>query len=135
MACDNSLTKNNPPNKPQRIRSNVHFDDISEKSPEQNWQHKDTKCKHSIFAQKHKPNNFAAWQIDSLKKLLAEIEKDFKGILSMILDMQSIYIKYLNKANKADKKRDEIHTCALGLEHELYISNKKREQTVSLLQQ
>ncbi len=45
----------------------------------------------------------------------------------MILDMQSIYTKYLDQANKADKKRDEIHTRALGLEQELHISNEEKE--------
>lgn len=40
--------------------------------------------------------NVTAWQIDSLERLLIEIEKDLKGILSMILDMQSIYTEYLN---------------------------------------
>ncbi len=53
----------------------------------------------------------------------------------MILDMQSIYTKYLDQANKADKENNEIYTCALGLEQELYISNEEREQAVSLLQQ
>ena len=41
----------------------------------------------------------------------------------------------MNKVNKADKKRDEIRTRALGLEQELHISNEEREQAVSLLQQ
>ncbi len=63
------------------------------------------------------------------------IEKDPKEVLSMILDMQSIYTKYLDKANKADKKRDEIYTRALGLEQELHISNKEREIAVFILQQ
>ena len=45
----------------------------------------------------------------------------------MIFDMQSIYIKYLNKVNKVDKKCDEIRTCALELEQKLYISNEKRK--------
>lgn len=36
------------------------------------------------------------------------------------------------QANKANNKRDKIHTCILGLEYKLYISNNKREQTVSL---
>ena len=49
--------------------------------------------------------------------------------------MRSIYTKYLNKANEADKKRDEIRTRALKLELKLYISNEKREQAVFLLQQ
>ena len=34
----------------------------------------------------------------------------------MILDMQSIYIEYLNKANKANEKRDKIRIFALRLE-------------------
>ena len=53
----------------------------------------------------------------------------------MILDMQSIYSKYLDQVNKADKKCDEVHTCALGLKQELYINNEERERRVSLLQQ
>ena len=53
----------------------------------------------------------------------------------MILDIRSIYTKYLNKANKENKKRDKIRTCALELEPEIHISNKKKEQAVSLLQQ
>ncbi len=53
----------------------------------------------------------------------------------MILDMQSIYTKYLDQANEADQERDEIHTRVLRLEQELHISNEEREQTVSLLQQ
>ena len=53
----------------------------------------------------------------------------------MILDMRSIYTKYLNKANKANKKCNEIYIYALGLEHKLYINNKKKEQAVFLLQQ
>ena len=35
MAYNNSSTKNNQPNKPQRTLLKVFFDDISEKSPEQ----------------------------------------------------------------------------------------------------
>ena len=135
MACDNSSTENNQPNKPRRTLSNVHFDDVSEKLPEQDWRHEGTKSRGSTLAQEQEHNNAAAWQIDSLERLLAKIEKDPEGVLSMILDMRSIYTEYLNKANKADKERDEIHTRALGLEQELHISNKEREQAVSLLQQ
>ena len=53
----------------------------------------------------------------------------------MILDIQSICSKYLDQVNKADKKCNEVHTCALGLEQELHINNEERERTVSLLQQ
>ena len=53
----------------------------------------------------------------------------------MILDIQSIYTKYLNKANKANKKCDEIRTRKLGVEQELHIGNEEREQAVSFFQQ
>lgn len=53
----------------------------------------------------------------------------------MILEMRSIYTKYLDQTNKANKERNEKHTCALGLEQELHISNKKREHAIFLLQQ
>ena len=79
--------------------------------------------------------NAAAWQIDNVERLLAKIEKDPKGVLSMILDMQSIYTKYLDQANKADKKHNEIYTRILRLEQELHIRNEEREQAVSFLQQ
>ena len=49
--------------------------------------------------------------------------------------MPNIYIEYLNKANKADKKRNKIYICVLKLEQKLHISNKKREQAVFFLQQ
>ena len=45
----------------------------------------------------------------------------------MILDIQRIYTKYLDQANKADKECDEIYTYAFGLEQELHISNEVRE--------
>ena len=133
MARDNSSTENDQPNEPQRTPSNVHFDNVSEKSPEQDWRHESTKCRRSTLAQEQEYNNAAAWQIDSLERLLAKIEKDPEGVLSMILDMRSIYTEYLHEANEADKERDEIRTRALGLEQELHISNEEREQAVSLL--
>ena len=52
----------------------------------------------------------------------------------MILDMQSIYTKHLNKANKADKKHDKIRIPVLKLEQKLHISNEKQEQAVFPLQ-
>ena len=133
MVCNNSSTKNNQPNKPQRTPSNIYFNDVSEKSLKQNWQYEGTKYRRNTFAQEQEHNNAAAWQINSLERLLAEIGKDPKGVLSIILDMQSIYTKYLNKINKVNKKRDEIYTCILRLEQELKISNEEREQAVSLL--
>lgn len=51
----------------------------------------------------------------------------------MILDMQNIYTKYLDKANKADKKCNKIHICILKLEQNFHINNKEKEQMVFLL--
>lgn len=111
----------------------IYFDDISKNSLEQDWQHKHTKNKQSTLAQEGY-TNAAAWQIDNLEILLVKIEKDPEGVLSIILDMQSIYTKYLEQANKGDIEHDEIHICALGLEQELHISNEEIEQVVFLLQ-
>ncbi len=126
MACDNSSNSNDQPYKPRKTLASVHFDDLSEKSPEQDWRYKGTKRRQSTLAQEEY-TNAAAWQIDNLERLLAEIEKDPEGVLSIILDMRRIYTKYLDQANKVDKERDEIHTRTLGLEQELYISNKEKE--------
>lgn len=59
--------------------------------------------------------NAIVWQIHNLGKLLIKIEKNPKRILFIILDMQNIYTEYLNQANKANKKRDEIYTYILRL--------------------
>ena len=37
----------------------------------------------------------------------------------MILDIRTIYTKYLNQANNTDKQYNQIQTIALGLEQEL----------------
>ncbi len=79
--------------------------------------------------------NIIAWGINYLERLLVKIEKDPKGILSMILDMQNIYTKYLDQANKVDKEYNEICIYMLELEQELLISNKKREYIASFLEQ
>ena len=103
------------------------MDDTFEKSSKQDWRYKSIKCGRCTFAEKQKYNNATTWQIDSLKRLLTEIEKDSKRVLSKILDMRSIYIKYLKKTNRANKKRDKICTYTLKLKQELYISNEERE--------
>lgn len=45
----------------------------------------------------------------------------------MILNIRNIYTKYLGQANKADKKCNNIYTCKLKLEKELYINNKEKK--------
>ena len=47
------------------------------------------------------------------------MDRNPNGVLKMILDMRTIYTKYLNQANNADKQCNQIRTVALGLEQEL----------------
>lgn len=49
--------------------------------------------------------------------------------------MRRIYTEYLDQINKTHQDLDEIYTCVLEPEKELYISNKKKEQIVFLFQQ
>lgn len=133
MACNNSSNKDDQSDKPQKISASIHFDNVSKKSLEQNWWHKDIKFRQSMLAQKEY-TNATTQQIDNLEKLLAKIKKDPGGVLSMVLYIRSIYTKYLNKVNKANKKRNEIRICALRLEQELHISNEERDQEVFFLQ-
>lgn len=78
-------------------------------------------------------NNIATWQIDSRKKFLSEIHKDSDKVLTMILDMHTIYTKYINPANNADKQCNQIQTISLGLEQKLNISNNERNELIILL--
>lgn len=50
MVCNIFLIKNNQQNKPQSILTNVYFDDISEKSLEENRQYQCTKRGHNTLA-------------------------------------------------------------------------------------
>ncbi len=56
MACDNSSNSNNQPYESQRTLASVHFDDLSKKSPEQDWRHKGTKHRRSTLAQEEHIN-------------------------------------------------------------------------------
>ena len=47
---------------------------------------------------------------------MTEIDRNPEGVLAMILNMQKMYTKYLNQANKVDKQNDKIRIRALGLE-------------------
>lgn len=53
----------------------------------------------------------------------------------MILDTWSIYIKYFNQVNKADKELNKIRTHALTSEQELKTSNEEKKQAVTILEQ
>ncbi len=60
MAYNNSSNKNNQPDKPQKTLASVHFDNVSENLPEQNWQHKSIKRRQSMLAQEEHINA-TAW--------------------------------------------------------------------------
>ena len=47
------------------------------------------------------------------------MDRNSNGVLKMILDMRTIYIKYLNQTNNADKQCNQIWIIALGLKQEL----------------
>ena len=51
MTHDNSLNSNDQPYKLQKTLASVYFDNLSKKSPEQDWQYKSTKRRQSILAQ------------------------------------------------------------------------------------
>lgn len=80
-------------------------------------------------------SNATTCQTNNVEKLLAKIEKDPLGLLSIILDMRNIYTKYLVKANEANKEWNSIRTDVLEQKPELYIGNEVRKRTVFFLQQ
>ena len=75
MKHNDSLTENDQPYEPRQTSASGHFDNVPKKSPEQDWQYKDTKWRQSTLAQEEYTNT-TAWQIDNLDKLLAETNKD-----------------------------------------------------------
>ena len=62
------------------------------------------------------------------------MDRNPNGVLKMILDMRTIYTKYLNQANKVDKQCNQILTVALELEQQLQISNNERTEAITLLE-
>lgn len=81
----------------------------------------------------HDHNNAAAWRIDNLDKLEAEMKHNPDGLLTMILEMRNAYNGYLQQASKADAQREQIRVTALELEQNLHISNGERAQAITLL--
>lgn len=55
-----------------------------------------------MFTEK-KRENITTWQFNNLERLLIKIDRNLNRVLKMILDIQIIYIEYLNQANNADK--------------------------------
>ena len=54
--------------------------------------------------------------------------------MKIVLDIRTIYIKYLNQANNANKWYNQIWIVALGLEQELQISSNKKTEAITLLE-
>ena len=103
MARDNSSSQlDNHSHQTKKRSTSVYFEDETEILPEPDWRNKKRKHRRATLAEED-CDNTAAWQIDSREKLLTEMDKDSDGVLTMILDMRNIYIKYLNQANHADK--------------------------------
>lgn len=65
--------------------------------------------------------------------MLTELDKDSDKILTMILDMHTIYTKYLNQANNAKKECNQICIFALKLKQDFQITNNKKNETIILL--
>lgn len=80
----------------------IYFEYKLQKLLKSNWKNKKCKHKYNIYRQKD-CNNIIVWKIDSSKKLLIMINKNFNKILIMILNIYIINIKYLNYTNNANK--------------------------------
>ena len=73
----------------------VYFENESKKSSNLDWQYEKTKRRYSTLIQKDYDNS-AAQQIDSQEKLINEINRDPNRLLSIIFNMQMIYIEYFD---------------------------------------
>ena len=134
MTRDNSSSQlDNQSHQSNKQSTNVYFEDEPEKLPEPDWRNKERKYRHITLVEENRKNT-AAWQINSQEKLLIEMNRNPDTVLKMILDMCTIYTKYLNMANNADKQYNQISTIALGLEQELQISNNKKIEAITLLE-
>lgn len=72
------------------------------KLPKLDQQNKKYNCRYAKLIEKD-CNNIAAQQIDKQEKLLIKMDKNFNDVLTIILDMYNIYIKYLNNINNVNK--------------------------------
>ena len=96
MARNNSSSQlDDQSHQTKKLSISVHFEDELEKLPESDWQNKKRKYRRTTIAEEDRKNT-VAWRIHSQKKLFTEIEKNPNGVLKMILDMRTIYTKYLN---------------------------------------
>lgn len=64
---------------------------------------------------------------------MIEIDQDLDIILSIILDTQKTYIKYIDQAKKAYNQCDKIWIYIWVIEQDFHICNEEREHAISLL--
>lgn len=79
----------------KRQSTSAYFNDKPEKLTEPDWQTQNCKHRCTILPNEDRIN-IALSQINSQKKLLRKMNKDFNRVLIMIFDMGTIYSKYLN---------------------------------------
>ncbi len=119
MARDNLSSQLDDKSQQTKERSvSIYFNDEPENLPVSDLQNTEQKYRRATLAEEDR-NNTTAWQIDSQKKLLTEMDKDPDGVWTMILDICNIYTEYLNHANHANEQCKEIRTIALRLEQKL----------------
>ena len=108
MARDNSSSQlDDQSHQTKEQSATVHFDDESERLQELDWRNEERKHRCTTLAEEDRKTT-AAWQIDSREKLFIEMDGNPDGVLKMILDMCTIYTKYLNQANNADEQYNQI---------------------------
>lgn len=86
--------------------------------PELDWQNKKHKYKHTTLTEKNSKNT-VVWQINNSKKLNTKMDKNPNRVLTIILDMHTIYTKYLNETNHMNKQYNQILIIVLKLEYKL----------------
>lgn len=52
----------------------------------------------------------------------------------IILDIRTIYIKYLNQVNNANEQYNQIQIIALEFEYEFQINNNKKNKVITLIE-
>lgn len=62
------------------------------------------------------------------------MNKNPQKVLIIILNICTIYTKYLNQANNPNKKCNQIYIIALKLKQEFQISNNKKIKAINLLE-
>ena len=96
MVQDNSSFQlNNQSYYTKNWSASVYFEYELEKLPEPDWTNKKRKYR-CLMLIKEDHKNTTAWQIESWEKLFIEIDRNPNRVMKIIVNMRTIYIKYLN---------------------------------------